>query len=1088
MKKHILLTVTCMALVSTLILPWGSRDARAQEPQPGDPVVTGNPDLAPTVCVFPYDVDIYGIYLVKGDQMTPVTSVAVEHVNVDRVTAKLSPDGFKVAYLVEFGGTGFSRLAVVGVDGLNSQVLFESDDPERYITAFEWSHDSNQVAYALSRDPFGAAPDLATPFENPDAEIDPDEATTSFDDPLELTGEVWITDLNGVTQEQIVDQGAMDVLGWTTDDTGILFTRYMTATTDTEVLAADVMTTTRTITPTASYAAAVSLVQVADTTVSDLLTNTVPSSSPDPGPIYTDFYLLGSSSASQKLAVVSAGLPFETLPFTDTALSLLDLGATSRLSALTALTLSTILTNSEAIANVSLSPDGTHLAYVTQQSGELWLADTDGINHTEIFTGGLSSTAGLAWGADGGMVAAMASQEPSLQVFDLSGAVLGSLSAWPSDALLAEPLDAYDVCNYNAPFVHQVWDTPDWFGGYCACGPTSATMALAFYNKLSPNPINISVPYPHTNSYGFYVPEKFGVFQTRGVHGCPAGSRLGYGIYGNSMDVGRFAWAWRIQDSLNKLGLGNTYDSAATFEEIKAALGRGHLVILSTYLTSAGHVVLVRGYTSDGKLIVNDPYGNRSAGSYGKQRIDGADARYTWNETSPRWFIEVNGTPPGGGGGCGGGVPTITHWKGEYFSNRDLSGQAALVRNDTGINFNWGTGSPNSGCIPSDNFSARWTRTLYFSRGAYRFHVGADDGVRLYVDGRRIIDAWYDQGFTAYSSSDTFLDGGNHAIKLEYYEHGGDAAVQLSWNRVGTGWTGEYYNNRYLSGSPTFTRNDDSIYFDWRYGDPGNGIGSDNFSVRWTKTLQVPRTGYYRFYARADDGIRLWVDGRLEIYAWWDQGATTYVSRWLYLTSGNHPVKVEYYENGGYAYAHLWLQPAFRTQFYNNRTLSGSPSWDGYYTGVWFDWGWGGPSSTGWDNFSARWTGDASLSGGRYKFCTRTDDGVRLYIDSVRVIDRWQDQGATTWCTDRDLSKGFHTLLMEYYEHGGLASAQLWWSKYSGSDALTATSVITEPTEADIWALYGDAGYLGPLVDADISAMEEASGHEVFLPVVLRQP
>jgi hypothetical protein len=382
---------------------------------------------------------------------------------------------------------------------------------------------------------------------------------------------------------------------------------------------------------------------------------------------------------------------------------------------------------------------------------------------------------------------------------------------------------------------------------------------------------------------------------------------------------------------------------------------------------------------------------------------------------------------------------------------------------------------------------------MAFERGAYRFRVAADDGVRMYVDGRRIIDAWRDQGTTVYESSDEHLSG-DHTIKLEYYEHGGAAVIQLSWRRVGggsaTGWTGEYYNNRYLSGSPTFTRNDDSVYFNWKYDGPGNGVGADNFSVRWTKNLPVPRSGWYRFYARADDGIRLWVDNRLEINAWRDQGSTTYGTRWLYLNSGNHSVKMEYYEHGGCAYARLWLLPAFRSEFYNNRTLSGSPIRVVYYTSVWFDWLGEGPTDTLRDNFSARWTASASLSGGRYQFCTRTDDGVRLYIDGVRVIDRWYDQGATTHCTTRDLGKGFHDLKMEYYEHGGWASAKLWWDRNSGPDALPTSSSTgaTDPTEEDIWALYGDAGYLGPLVDADISLVEEARGHLLFLPIVLRLP
>ena len=614
-------------------------------------------------------------------------------------------------------------------------------------------------------------------------------------------------------------------------------------------------------------------------------------------------------------------------------------------------------------------------------------------------------------------------------------------------------------------------------------------MALAFYEKLSPHPITVSVPTPHTSNYGFYVPEKFGAFQTRNVRECP-GTQRGYGLYGNSMDYGRYAWAWRIQNSLTKQGLNNIF-GWARYDRVKAALDRGHLVILSTQLTGAGHIVLVRGYTSDGHLIVNDPYGNKRAGHYGWRSSgrNGGNIQYTWNYMHPRWYIEVKGTPPTSG------PPTITHWKGEYFSNRYLSGQPALIRNDVNVNFNWGSSAPASG-ISADNFSVRWTRTLRFDRGTYRFRIETDDGTRLYVDGRRVINAWYDQGTTAHESGDIYLRSGSHTIRMEYYEHGGAALARLSWRKVssgsgGNGWTAQYYNNRNLSGSSTFTRNDDSIYFNWRYGGPGNGVGNDNFSVRWTKTLNIPRSGYYRLYTRTDDGVRAWVDNRLRISSWYDQPARTHYSSWMYLSKGNHAVKVEYYEHGGAAYARVWLQPAFRAEYYNNRYLSGSPSYTRYERSVWRRWYHGSPN---WriskDNFSARWTGSAAMSGGRYKFCVRSDDGVRLYLDGSRVINRWYDHGARTYCTYRDLSKGFHEIKMEYYEHGGRAEAKLWWRKLGGLDALGSLDAMvnadaTDPTEEDIIALYGDAGYLGPLTESDVTDAEPGI-YDVFLPLVVK--
>ncbi|MCB0211210.1 MAG: SH3 domain-containing protein, partial [Anaerolineae bacterium] len=72
----------------------------------------------------------------------------------------------------------------------------------------------------------------------------------------------------------------------------------------------------------------------------------------------------------------------------------------------------------------------------------------------------------------------------------------------------------------------------------------------------------------------------------------------------------------------------------------------------------------------------------------------------------------------------------ITEWRGEYYNNRNLSGNPALVRNDVAVSFDWGLNAPASE-LPADNFSARWTRQLDYSAGAYRFYARADDGVRL---------------------------------------------------------------------------------------------------------------------------------------------------------------------------------------------------------------------------------------------------------------------------------------------------------------------------------------------------------------------
>lgn len=125
---------------------------------------------------------------------------------------------------------------------------------------------------------------------------------------------------------------------------------------------------------------------------------------------------------------------------------------------------------------------------------------------------------------------------------------------------------------------------------------------------------------------------------------------------------------------------------------------------------------------------------------------------------------------------------TSAMYKAQYYNNQTLSGTPSVTRQDAKINFDWGGGSPDP-AIPSDHFSARWTKTEYLSAGTYEFSASGDDGIRLFIDGVNILDKWFDQGQINYKVSRS-LTAGNHTIKFEYYENGGGASAKLSYYPV----------------------------------------------------------------------------------------------------------------------------------------------------------------------------------------------------------------------------------------------------------------------------------------------------------------
>lgn len=117
--------------------------------------------------------------------------------------------------------------------------------------------------------------------------------------------------------------------------------------------------------------------------------------------------------------------------------------------------------------------------------------------------------------------------------------------------------------------------------------------------------------------------------------------------------------------------------------------------------------------------------------------------------------------------------------KGEYFTNQKLEGKPAEVRIDTQVNFIWDWEGPFEN-FPKDHFSVRWTGYLKVDEtNLYSIDVSSDDGVRLFIDDKLVIDDWNDHAeLTNYYV--TKLEANKfYKIKLEFYENGGAAICKL---------------------------------------------------------------------------------------------------------------------------------------------------------------------------------------------------------------------------------------------------------------------------------------------------------------------
>ncbi|MBI5928498.1 MAG: SH3 domain-containing protein [Chloroflexi bacterium] len=122
-------------------------------------------------------------------------------------------------------------------------------------------------------------------------------------------------------------------------------------------------------------------------------------------------------------------------------------------------------------------------------------------------------------------------------------------------------------------------------------------------------------------------------------------------------------------------------------------------------------------------------------------------------------------------------------------------------------------------------------------------------------------------------------------------------------------WTGDYFNNAYLSGAAIVSRQDQSIAFNWGTGSPAAGIPSDNFSARWGSNPYFT-AGTYRFTATADDAIGLTIDFQNSVFntiASPRPGQTLTAD--YVMSEGVHHLQLDYQEFSGDAYVYLsWTQ------------------------------------------------------------------------------------------------------------------------------------------------------------------------------------
>ena len=281
---------------------------------------------------------------------------------------------------------------------------------------------------------------------------------------------------------------------------------------------------------------------------------------------------------------------------------------------------------------------------------------------------------------------------------------------------------------------------------------------------------------------------------------------------------------------------------------------------------------------------------------------------------------------------------TGTGLTGDYYDNIFVKGYSKR-RIDPMINFPWGGADPMPG-IAAGAYSVRWTgkiQTRYDD--TYTLITTSDDGVRVWVDGQPIINDWTTHGNKENTGTFVSLAGQKHDIRIEYFEGGGGAFMRLEWQSVhqaramvpasclfsqgadtpvvlptyvpgtGTGLTGDYRNYSDLNGSHIL-RLDPIINFRWGDGSPDSSIATDNFTVRWTGQIQTRFDGDCTLSTISDDGVLLYLDGKLLINDWTTHGDKENTCTFASKAGQKHDIRIEYFESGGGANMYMKWQSA----------------------------------------------------------------------------------------------------------------------------------------------------------------------------------
>ena len=244
----------------------------------------------------------------------------------------------------------------------------------------------------------------------------------------------------------------------------------------------------------------------------------------------------------------------------------------------------------------------------------------------------------------------------------------------------------------------------------------------------------------------------------------------------------------------------------------------------------------------------------------------------------------------------------------------------------------------------------------------------------------------------------------------------------------------------------------------WLYGERAEDIARDYINMRYRLLPQFYSLAHenyengmpmlrrldfnYPQYGEAQDDTQYTLGDNILVAPLWEADSATNAvpAAWLTQSDGT--------------------TPGLAAQFYNNTNLTGTPVATRVDSSVDFNWGTSSPQSgVNTDNFSARWTGRITIGSSDVKLAITSDDGCRMFIDGVRVINNWQaSDSVTTFAPDVYSAGSTHDIVIEYYEGSGNAVLRLQYAELNQLGN-SRSVFIPDGRWIDVWT--GDE-FIGP--------------------------